>query len=137
MKHSQIVFSQLFIARGETPIQLKTIDQPFDAVAHPIDDLIKRSPVLRVFSSRNRVVDTPAAQIAAVVFGTIALITYHPVGTLLRSSRSWSVNGPSFHPGFEKHRVMPLSWTQDEDHRLVFTFTTDVDLGRKAAPGVS
>jgi hypothetical protein len=32
---------------------------------------------------------------------------------------------------------MPLSWTQNEDHRLTFAFTTHMDLGREAAPGVA
>ena len=83
MKHSQIVFSQFFIARGDTPILLQTINQPFNAVPHLVGGFVKRAAALLIGTPWNRVADPPTAQIGAVIVRTIALVAHYPVWTQL------------------------------------------------------
>jgi hypothetical protein len=111
MKHCQIVFSQLFVARSYPSKLLETVNQSFNAIAQTINSLVQRTTPLTI-AVRNCVVNAASAQVGAILFGAVALIANDPLRFLFRTAGPWTVHSPLFHQGFENNGVMPLAGSQ-------------------------
>jgi hypothetical protein len=129
-----IVFRTLFVASGQAPKLLTSIDEPLNAIAQTVEGAIERPLVTFILLVRDRDPDTMLACILPYVSAAIPFIAHNPMGTALRTSRSAPLDGPSLQELFADLRLVSLPRCKHKGHQLAAPFSSQVDFGAEPAP---
>lgn len=86
--HGAVILPALFVAGGQTPILLQTVDQPLDAIALFIQLTIKGTAAALVGFARDRDSGAPTTQGRPNGPIAVGFVPAHAVGTLLGAPRS-------------------------------------------------
>jgi hypothetical protein len=129
-----VVFRTLFIACGQAPKLLTSIDEPLNAIAQAVEGSIERPLVAFILLARDREPDTMLAGILPYVSAAIPFIAHDPMGAALGTAWSTPLDGTGLHELFEDHCLVPLSRCEDEGHQLAIPLSPQVDFGTETAP---
>jgi hypothetical protein len=129
-----VVFRTLFIACGQAPKLLTSIDQPLNAVAQAVNGAIERPLVTFILLAWDRDPDTMLAGILAYVPAAVPFIAHDALGSALGTAWATSFDGPGLQELCEDHRLVSLPRSQDEGHQFAAPFGPQVDFGAEPAP---
>jgi hypothetical protein len=129
-----IVFRALFVASGQAPKLLPSIDEPLNASAQTVEGAIERPLVTFMLLARDRDPDTVLACILPSVSAAIPCIAHDPMGTALRAAWSAPLDGTGLQELCEDLRLVSLPRREDKGHQLAAPFSSPVDFGAETAP---
>ena len=127
-----MVLGPLLVAGSQTAELLKTVDEPFDAVALAVDGPVKASPML-ITAMGNGDTNAAPASVGTQRRIAVAFVTDDAMGTQSRPTAALTFDGSLLQQGRKDRGFMALAWGQHHGHQLATPFGAEVDLGGEAA----
>ena len=116
-----MVLGPLLVAGSQTAELLKTVDEPFDAIALAVDGLVKASPMLITAMGDGNANATPTG-IVTKRRVAVAFVTNDPMGPQTRPTTPLTFDGSLLQQGRKDRGLVTLSWSQHQGHQLATPF---------------
>ena len=110
---------------------LESVDEPLDAISHPVGFTIKGSASFVIAFPRDGHMDAMLCQIISDPLGAEAFVSHEAIGTYPWPPTMGPLDRSVLHEVKELGRVVGLAGSQGECYRLAFSFCPEVDLGRE------